>query len=278
MGGEVVAVVLARGRGRRMRAADRGSPSLTPGQRAAADAGQKAMVPIAGADGVEHPFLDYVLSTLADAGFRKVCLVVGPEQEALRRRYAQNPRPTRLSIKWAVQSEPRGTADAVAAAEAFVAGRPFVVVNADNLYPVEGLRALLSFEGPGLLVFERDQLALSSLIAVDRLAGYAMPVLSPDGSLADIVEKPDVDRLQAAGARALISMNAWRFDGRIFPACRDVPVSARGEFELPDAVRLAITRGVRFRATAARGPVLDLTSRDDIQRVADRLAEYQVRL
>ena len=261
-----------------MRATHRGSPSLTPGQRAAADAGQKAMVPIAGGDGVERPFLDYVLSTLADAGFRKVCLVVGPEQEALRRRYAQGPRPTRLSITWAVQREPRGTADAVAAAEAFVAARPFIVVNADNLYPVEGLRTLLSFEGPGLLVFERDQLALSSLIAVDRLAGFAMPVLSPDGSLADIVEKPDVDRLQAAGARALISMNAWRFDGRIFPACREVPVSARGEFELPDAVRLAITRGVRFRAIVARGPVLDLTSRDDIQQVAARLSEYRVRL
>jgi glucose-1-phosphate thymidylyltransferase len=278
MGGEVVVVVLARGRGRRMREAPRGSPSLTPGQRAAADAGQKAMMPIAGADGVEHPFLDYVLSTLADAGFRQVCLVVGPEQDELRRRYSQAPGLTRIRLKWAVQPEPRGTADAVAAAEAFVAARPFVVVNADNLYPVEGLRTLLSFEGPGLLVFERDELAASSRIGVERLAGFAMPMLSPDGSLADIVEKPDVSRLQAAGAHALISMNAWRFDGRIFQACRDVPVSARGEFELPDAVRLAITRGVRFRAIAAHGPVLDLTSRDDIQHVASRLAGYRARL
>ncbi len=261
-----------------MRATRDGSPSLTPGQRAAADAGQKAMMPMAGADGVERPFLDFVLSTLADAGFRKVCLVVGPEQEALRRRYAQGPRPTRLRITWAVQHEPRGTADAVAAAEAFVAARPFVVVNADNLYPVDGLRTLLSLEGPGFLVFERDELARSSRIAVDRLAGFAMPVLSSDGLLTDIVEKPDVDAVRAAGARALISMNAWRFDPRILAACREVPMSARGEFELPDAVRLAITRGVRFRAIAARGPVLDLTSRDDIRQVAARLAEYQVRL
>ena len=28
-------------------------------------------------------------------------------------------------------------------------------------------------------------------------------------------------------------MNCWRFDARIFDACRDVPRSARGEFELP---------------------------------------------
>ncbi len=260
-----------------MRDARGNGPSLTAGQRAAADAGQKALVPVAGADGVEHPFLDYVLSTLADAGFRKVCLVVGPEQHELRRCYAES-RPTRLSIKWAEQHEPRGTADAVLAAEAFVAARPFVVVNADNLYPVDGLRTLLSVDGPGLLVFERDELAESSCLPVDRLTGFAMPVLSPDGALADILEKPAVDVMQAAGPRALISMNAWRFDGRIFPACRDVAVSTRGEFELPDAVRLATARGVRFRAIPARGPVLDLTSRDDIQRVAAHLAGYQVRL
>ena len=31
-------------------------------------------------------------------------------------------------------------------------------------------------------------------------------------------------------------MNVWRFDARIFAACRDVPRSVRGEFELPEAV------------------------------------------
>ena len=35
-------------------------------------------------------------------------------------------------------------------------------------------------------------------------------------------------------------MNCWRFDARIFDACRDVPRSARGELELPEAVGLAV--------------------------------------
>jgi glucose-1-phosphate thymidylyltransferase len=278
VGGEVVAVVLARGLGRRMREAGDGNRlSLAPAQRAAADAGQKAMVPIAGADGLERPFLDYVLSALADAGFRKVCLVIGDEQEAWRRRY-EAVQPARIRIAWAVQHEPRGTADAVRAAEAFVAARPFVVINADNLYPVDGLRQLLALEGPGLLVFERDELARSSGIPLERLAAFAMPLLAPDHTLADIVEKPGVEALRAAGPGAPVSMNAWKFDPRIFAACREVSPSARGEFELPDAVRLAMDRGVRFRAIVARGPVLDLTRRADIANVAAMLRDVQVRL
>ena len=70
-------------------------------------------------------------------------------------------------------------------------------------------------------------------------------------------------------------MNCWRFDARIFDACRDVPRSARGEFELPEAVGLAVERGVRFRAVPARGPVLDLSRRADATDVARRLREHR---
>ena len=66
-------------------------------------------------------------------------------------------------------------------------------------------------------------------------------------------------------------MNCWRFDARIFAACRDVAPSPRGELELPQAVMLAVERGVRFRAIPARGPVLDLSRRADTAEVARRL-------
>ena len=69
------AVILAGGLGTRMRdKADR-SVKLTGQQAAAADAGLKAMIPI------ERPFMDYVISALADAGCRRVCLVIGPGRE-----------------------------------------------------------------------------------------------------------------------------------------------------------------------------------------------------
>ena len=66
-------------------------------------------------------------------------------------------------------------------------------------------------------------------------------------------------------------MNVWRFDARIFDACRDVPLSKRGEYELPEAVGLAVTRGVKFRAVPASGAVLDLSRRSDVALVNARL-------
>jgi glucose-1-phosphate thymidylyltransferase len=72
-------------------------------------------------------------------------------------------------------------------------------------------------------------------------------------------------------------MNCWRFDHSIFAVCRDVERSPRGEYELPQAVALALTRGARFRALPARGPVLDLSARADIAGIADRLRGFDPR-
>src|SRR6185503_20370478 len=92
------AVILARGLGSRMRREDRAS-TLNASQRAIADTGMKAMIPIA------RPFLDYVLSALADAGFRAACLVIGPEHQAIRDYYASL-RTQRIRIGFAVQADP----------------------------------------------------------------------------------------------------------------------------------------------------------------------------
>jgi dTDP-glucose pyrophosphorylase len=72
-------------------------------------------------------------------------------------------------------------------------------------------------------------------------------------------------------------MNVWRFDERIFDACRDVPLSVRGEYELPEAVGLAVSRGVEFQTFRAAGAVLDLSRRSDVALVNARLADVEPR-
>lgn len=247
-----------------MRAAD-ASAELTPEQRRAADAGIKAMMPIAG-----RPFLDYVLRALADAGVDDVALVVAPEHDLMRAHYA-DAGTSRPAIAFVVQPEPRGTADAVLAAERWTDGAGFLVLNADNLYPVKALRDLASLDEPGLLVFERGELVSSSGIPDARIRAFALLEIGPDGHLEAIVEKPSPALVDRAGPQALVSMNCWRFDARIFDACRDVPKSARGEFELPEAVALALSRGMKIKGVPARGPVLDLSTRADASDVERRL-------
>src|SRR6187431_2453010 len=104
-----------------MRAPDPGA-RLSGEQRRAADAGSKAMIPVHG-----RPFLDYVLSALADAGIADVALVVAPDHDAIEAHYAAHP-PTRVALGFVVQAEPHGTANAVLATERWTAGAPFLAM------------------------------------------------------------------------------------------------------------------------------------------------------
>jgi glucose-1-phosphate thymidylyltransferase len=265
---------MARGAGRRMRQAET-TVGLTPQQAAAAAAGRKAMMPVGPND---RPFLDYVLSSLQSAGCDHACLVVAPDHDDVRQRYLVEYPPRRLRVTVVDQAIASGTADAVLAAASTVNDEPFVVINADNLYPDEVLRDLVALDGPGLPVFARDELIASSNIPAARVADFALLDVDEDGWLRGIIEKPPAEVLAAAGPGAPVSMNAWRFDRRIFEACRNVPVSVRGERELPGAVALALERGVRFRAVPARGRVLDLSRQGDISEVSRQLAGIEVTL
>ena len=263
---------MARGLGTRMRAPDAGA-ALDPTQAAAADRGAKAMLPLGG-----RPFLDWVLAAVADAGFDEACLVVAPEHEEIRARYTRALVPRRVRVAFAVQREPRGTADAVLAAESFVAGEPFLVLNADNYYPASVLAALRETPAPAMAGFSRAGLLRDGQIPAERIARYALLDVAPDGTLRRIVEKPD-DATARALRESPVSMNCWLLTREIVEACRRVHPSPRGELELPSAVQLAIdTMGARVHVLPVDAPVLDLSHRADIATVAARLEGVRVEL
>ena len=249
--------------------------TLSATQAAAAAAGAKGMMPIG--NGRTRPFLDYVLSALADAGCTSICFVVGPDHSNIRDYYEGAGRPTRLTLSYAIQPIADGTARAVQSAQSFASGEPFLVLNSDNLYPARVVHTLTQLDGPGLPAYQRDSLVNDSGFPAERVTGFAAIEVDDNGNLVRIVEKPGRDYYAAAGPQALISMNVWRFDESIFDACRDVPLSARGEYELPEAVGLAVTRGVRFRTFPATGAVLDLSRRGDVALVSERLAGVEAR-
>ena len=260
-------VVLARGLGTRMRRAN-DEAQLGAGQSSVAEAGVKAMIPF------DRPFLDYVLSGLADAGYRHICLVIGPEHDAIRD-YYENQALSRVRLTYAIQHEPRGTADAVLAAETFAAAREFVVMNSDNYYPVEALRALHDLPGPGTVLFESEALVRNSNIPAERVRRYAYADVEHE-VLVHLIEKPDP--VIPVPPNALVSMNLWRFSPEIFEHCRRVPLSPRGEYELPMAVNKGVQAGMRLRVESSQLGVLDLSERADIPAVAERLRGIQVSL
>jgi len=265
------AVILARGLGTRMRADSPGS-SLKADQASVADTGVKAMIPIG------RPFIDYVLSSLADSGFTDVCLVVGPEHAKIRSHYGKEARPTRISIDFAEQVKPLGTADAVMAAEKFAAGDTFVVLNSDNYYPPPVLARLRPMSEPAVIGFAQSALMELGNVAADRVTRFGALDIGEDGYLRRILAKPD-ESMARRGGEIYASMNCWLFDSGIFRACREVAPSPRGELELPRAVQLAIDRhGMKMKVIEVRSPVLDLSSRSDIAVVEERLRDVPVSL
>ena len=261
------AVILARGLGTRMMRPDAGV-TLSADQQAAADEGAKAMMPLDRG----RPFLHFILSALADAGVHEVCMVVAPDATNFQRHFLRELTLQRLRIQFAIQNEARGTADAVLAAARFAGSDRFLVLNADNYYPVESYRALAGYDGCSLAGFDREALVRQGNIDRERIRKYALLRLSNEGFLEEIVEKPDEKTFAEMGEHALVSMNLWGFTPKIFEACRLVKPSARGELELPDAVRILMTDlGERIRVFPFAAPVLDLGTRADVASVESAL-------
>jgi glucose-1-phosphate thymidylyltransferase len=272
-GATTQAVVLARGLGTRMRRQS-GAPgtALNAVQARAAESGAKAMMPFA------RPFLDYVISALADAEISEVVLVIGPEHEEIREYYTTTAVPARVQIRFAVQQEPRGTADAVRAAQNSVRAAPFLLLNSDNYYPITAYSALAAVRGAGLVAFEAEALIRESGIEPERVLRYALIDSDADGWLRSVREKPPADDPLTRRAERWVSMNVWSFTPLIFDACARIQPSPRGELELADAVMTAVRElGERFRVIPMRAGVLDLSSRADVAFVAARLAEIEPR-
>jgi dTDP-glucose pyrophosphorylase len=225
--------------------------------------GVKALIPTG-----EHeiPFLDFVLSALADAGIGEVVVVVAPGPSALRDRYTQAA-PKRLKVRFAVQEQPRGTADAVLAACDAVRNAPFLVLNSDNYYSPSALGAAARIGECGLVAYEAETLAEKSGIERDRILRYALIDVGPDDTLP-----------LAAAPERWVSMNLWAFTPVIFEACQRVRPSQRGELELQDAVSIAMRDlRVTFRVVRMRDGVLDLSQRADVAQVRERLTGVRPR-
>jgi glucose-1-phosphate thymidylyltransferase len=268
------AVILARGLGTRMRREAEGDGgALSDDQRRAAAQGAKGMMPLGG-----RPFLDYVLSALADAGIRDVTLVVAPDHAQIAEYFGRTHVPARVRIHYAVQAEPRGTADAVLSVRNVVADAPFLVLNSDNYYPVAAYRDLAALNASGLVAFEADTLVRESRLEPQRVFKFALLDIGDDDILRSVREKPSADDPLAQRAERWVSMNLWSFTPVIFEACARVRPSARGELEIQDAVTIAMGElGEPFHVVRMRAGVLDMSSRADVAFVASQLAGIEPR-
>lgn len=233
------AVILAAGEGTRLRPRTRELP--------------KPLVDVAG-----KPILTYCFETVIDLGIEEAVVVVGYEGDEITDRYGDSYRD--LALEYASQPERTGLAHAVLAAEEYV-DSDFVVLNGDNIYSAN-LSDVLSRHA----ATDADIAFPVEKVPPSRAKEGAVGEFDASGDLAGLVEKPD----EPPSARVPAAF--YVLPPAIFPACRIVRPSDRGEYELPDAIDLLIYSGYTVETVPFEGWRVNVNTERDIERAEERLA------
>src|SRR2546423_1434783 len=241
-------VVLAAGFGKRFRSAS------TP----------KVLHPAAG-----EPLIGHVLRAgIGLEGLDRLVVVVGHGKEQV----IEAVRARRPDAVFAEQPLPRGTGDAVAAAEEALAGFDGQVVILSGDSPLITSRTLAA-----LVDKHRSSGATATLLTslMDDPTGYGRIIRSPDGLR--IVEEADASPDEATVRE--VSTGFWCFErGALFDALAKVTTdNAQGEYYLPDVVLLLAADGARVETLLGdRSEVLGVNDRKQLAEAARILRERKL--
>ena len=216
------AVVLAAGRGSRL-------GSLT-------DATPKPLIEVGG-----HSMISHVLAGIRDAGVYEVVVVTGYRSADLEDHIWGF---SGLSIRFARQDNPRGTAHALGVASRYLRDRMFLFTWADVLVDASTYQRVI-------LAAETADAVLAVNEVPDPSVGAAVFV-DDEGWVTDIVEKPppgtSATNWNNSGV-GVLGPEAWRVIDRLEP-------SIRGELELTDALAAMVNQGRQSPGRARYRPLV----------------------
>jgi len=188
----------------------------------------KQLIPIAGA-----PILFHALEAIRDAGITEVGIVIGQTGDEIRAAVGDGST-WGLRVSYIPQDAPLGLAHAVMTARDFVAGQPFLMYLGDNVL-LEGLKRFVD-------EFERTRPDAQIFLArVPEPERFGVAVLDGD-RVVRLVEKP------TSFVSDLALVGVYLFDDSILEAADTLEPSARGEYEITEAIQWLIDQGKVVRA------------------------------
>jgi dTDP-glucose pyrophosphorylase len=218
-------IILAAGRGTRMR-------NLT-------EAVPKPMVRVRG-----KPLLAHIIEGFLTAGINQVLIVVGYRREAIQNHFRDGSS-LGLRISYVEQVVQDGTGKVLELASEFCAADPFLLSYGDILVDSSCYRELVCLAGA--------EMALTVRYANDVSKGGAV-YLNEAFEVVDLREK----HTAAEAGTHWYNAGIYVFRTSIFPYIRNLQRSARGEYELTDAVRALVQAGHKIRALEIKGAWADV--------------------
>jgi bifunctional UDP-N-acetylglucosamine pyrophosphorylase/glucosamine-1-phosphate N-acetyltransferase len=232
MSNNTVAVILAAGKGTRM----------------------KSRLPKAAHRVCGKPMARYPVEAAREAGAERVVVVVGHEADAVRSAVGDD-------VEYVLQSEQRGTGHAVMQADA-------ALREADDVLVLNGDLTLITAEDLSTLLERHRATGAAATILTAELddpASYGRVVRRPDQSVARLVERRDASPAELAVREINVGLYAFRG-----PELRDRlrrlrPDNDQGEYYLTDVIGLLVADGCRVEAVAAADPRSALGINDRVE-------------
>ncbi|MCY3781215.1 MAG: glucose-1-phosphate thymidylyltransferase [Chloroflexi bacterium] len=198
----------------------------------------KQLIPVA-----NKPVLVRVIEAIREAGIRELGIVVGPTAAEIKEALGDGAE-WDAQLSYIHQTSPDGLAHAVKVSRDFLGDDPFVMFLGDNVIE-GGISSLIADfadnEWNGQIVLKE----------VDNPSAYGVAQLRPDGSIEQLIEKPKVPPSNLA------LVGIYMFDRHIFEAVNAIKPSARGEYEITDAIQWLIDQGYTVFPHVHRGWWID---------------------
>jgi bifunctional UDP-N-acetylglucosamine pyrophosphorylase/glucosamine-1-phosphate N-acetyltransferase len=180
----------------------------------------KHLIPIGG-----KPLLEHTLKTIKTAGIDEALIVVNYMKDKIQQFFGDGSK-YGISIKYVIQHEMKGTADAVSFAKPYVS-EDFLLIYGDIFTTSGALKRVIQIHK------KEKPVATMAVVPVEDFKHYGMVKL--DGShVTAILEKP----AEKSTSTNLANAGIYLFCNEIFEKIRQTHPSLRGELEITDSLSL----------------------------------------
>ena len=221
----------------------------------------KQMMPV-----YDKPMIYYPLSILMLAGIREILIISTPRDLPMFENLFGTGEQLGLKMSYAVQTEPRGLADAFIVGEEFIGQDSVALILGDNIFYGQSFSKMLRE------VASRETGATIFGYYVRDPREYGVVEFDENGMAVSIEEKPEKPKSNYAVP------GLYFYDHDVVEIAKNVKPSSRGEIEITSVNNAYLQRGDLHVQTLGRGFAwLDTGNHDMLLDAADFVAAFQKR-